>query len=296
MTALGTAPGDRRVLPEGRLAGPMPWVIGIMTFLTVLAAASGIALGRAAAAIGDDLAGRLTVQIVEANMDVRARQTRAAVAELSRLSGVVEAVPVDDERMRALLSPYFAADDFGDDLPVPALIDVKLSRPGAISADELRAAIAPVAPSARVDANAQWLAPLTDVLGTVRWLAVALVALMAAATSAAVTLASRAAMNTHRETIETMHLMGATDKQVARLFERRAALDALTGSLGGFVLGALIVLFVGGRLQAVGAALLAEGGLGQVGWLALALLPPAAVLLAIATARLTVTRALAKLL
>ena len=32
---------DRRLLPEGRLAGPMPWVIAIMMFLTVLAAAAG---------------------------------------------------------------------------------------------------------------------------------------------------------------------------------------------------------------------------------------------------------------
>ena len=284
------------MLPEGRLAGPMPWVIGIMTFLTVLAAAAGLSLGYAVTAIGDDLAGRMTVQIVEANADVRARQTRAVVAELSRLSGVAQAVAFDEERTRALLSPYFDPRDFGDDLPVPALIDVQLSRPGALSAPDLRASIAGIAPSARVDANAQWLTPLTELLGTVRWLSVALVALMASATSAAVTLASRAAMNTHRQTIETMHLMGATDAQVARLFERRAALDALTGSLGGFVLGALVVLFVGSRLEEVGAALIAEGGLGRAGWLGLAMLPPAAVVLAIVTARLTVTRALAKLL
>ena len=46
---------DRRLLPEGRLAGPMPWVIAIMMFLTVLAATSGDtggAVGCAAEARG----------------------------------------------------------------------------------------------------------------------------------------------------------------------------------------------------------------------------------------------------
>jgi cell division transport system permease protein len=37
---------ERGLLPEGRLAGPMPWVIAIMMFLTVLAAAAG--MGRPA--------------------------------------------------------------------------------------------------------------------------------------------------------------------------------------------------------------------------------------------------------
>jgi predicted MFS family arabinose efflux permease len=33
---------ERGLLPEGRMAGPMPWVIAIMMFLTVLAAAAGL--------------------------------------------------------------------------------------------------------------------------------------------------------------------------------------------------------------------------------------------------------------
>ena len=35
-------------------------------------------------------------------------------------------------------------------------------------------------------------------------------------------------LDTHRATIEILHLMGATDVQVARLFQRRIALDALS--------------------------------------------------------------------
>ncbi|HWH18863.1 MAG TPA: cell division protein, partial [Allosphingosinicella sp.] len=55
---------DRHLLPEGRTAGPMPWVIAIMMFLTVLAAATGIGLDRAAN--GLDGGNRVTIQIIEA--------------------------------------------------------------------------------------------------------------------------------------------------------------------------------------------------------------------------------------
>ena len=295
-TALRASAADRRLLPEGRLAGPMPWVIAIMTFLTVLAAGAGLALGNAASGLGDQLAGKLTIQIVEPNPDSRDRQTRTVLAELARLGSVAQASRVDEARMRELLSPWLGQDGLDADLPVPSLIDVSLRSNDARLISELTATVKAVAPSARVDADAQWMGPLQGLLSTLRWLSVALVALMAATMAAAVVLAARTALVTHRSTIDIMHLMGATDVQVARLFQRRAALDALFGSLLGCICGALVVFGVGGRIANVGAALLDKGGLGWTGWLVIALLPIAAVLLSIVTARMTVVRALARML
>jgi cell division transport system permease protein len=287
---------DRRLLPEGRLAGPMPWVIAIMTFLTVLAAGAGLALGNAASGLGDQLAGKLTIQIVEANPDIRDRQTRTVLAVLARIGPVAQASRVDEGRMRELLAPWLGQDGLDADLPVPSLIDVSLRSNDARSVEEVTSTVKAVAPSARVDGHAQWLGPLQGLLSTLRWLSVALVALMAATMAAAVVLAARTALVTHRSTIDIMHLMGASDVQVARLFQRRAALDALFGSLLGCVCGALIIFGLGGRMANVGAALLDTGGLGWKGWLVIALLPPAAVLLSILTARMTVVRALARML
>jgi cell division transport system permease protein len=287
---------DRRLLPEGRLAGPMPWVIAIMTFLTVLAAGAGLALGNAASGLGDQLAGKLTIQIVEANPDIRDRQTRTVLAELARIGPVAQAARVDEGRMRELLAPWLGTDGLDADLPVPSLIDVSLRSNDARSVEEVVSTVKAVAPSARVDAHAQWLGPLQGLLSTLRWLSVALVALMAATMAAAVVLAARTALVTHRPTIDIMHLMGASDVQVARLFQRRAALDAAFGSVLGCICGALVIFGLGGRMANVGAALLDTGGLGWKGWLVIALLPPAAVLLSILTARMTVVRALARML
>ena len=287
---------DRRLLPEGRLAGPMPWVIAIMTFLTVLAAGAGLALGNAASGLGDQLAGKLTIQIVEPNPDIRDRQTQTVLAELARLGPVASAARVDEGRMRELLAPWLGQDGLDADLPVPTLIDVSLRSTDPRGMDEVASTVKAIAPSARVDAHAQWLGPLQGLLATLRWLSVALVVLMATTMAAAVVLSARTALVTHRATIDIMHLMGANDVQVARLFQRRAALDALFGSVLGCVCGSLVIFGLGGRMANVGAALLDTGGLGWTGWLVIALLPVAAVLLSILTARMTVIRALARML
>ena len=51
----------RRLLPDRRLSGPTPWVIAILMMLTLLAAAAGVGLARAANNIGDAIAGRAEI-------------------------------------------------------------------------------------------------------------------------------------------------------------------------------------------------------------------------------------------
>jgi cell division transport system permease protein len=285
---------DRRLLPEGRLAGPMPWVIAIMMFLTVLAAAAGLGLGGAAASLGAGLGNRVTVQVLEPNPDEREAQAARALERLRRLPEVESVRRLPPAEMKSLLEPWLGAGALEGDLPIPAMIDARLI-PGA-SADTLRAAVTAAAPSARIDDNGQWLAPLGRLIAALKWLALGLVALMIAATAATVVLAARAALDTHRGTIEVLHLMGATDVQVARLFQRRIALDALFGGVVGFAAAALALLVIGRRIGALGSDLLGSVNFTGTSWLALASLPALGVGLAMLVARATILRALGRML
>jgi cell division transport system permease protein len=162
--------------------------------------------------------------------------------------------------------------------------------------DSLRAALLDVAPSARVDDNAQWLAPLAGLIGSLRVLAGGLVLLMIGASAATVVLAARAALDTHRGTIEVLHLMGATDVQVARLFQRRIALDASFGGAVGLAAAAAVLLLIGNRIGALGSDLLGSAGLPPLSWAILVALPVFGVLLATLVARATIIRALGRML
>lgn len=288
---------DRKLIPEGRVSGPMPWVIAIMLFLTLLVAAAGLTLADAARQGGDDLAQQVTVQIIEADPAMRAGQRVAAAKTLRLVPGVLDVKPVPDAEVRNLLEPWLGSGIIDADIPVPALVDVRLdSAPDAERLETLRKVLRPVAPVTRIDSHSSWMAPFFDLMSALVWLAVAVLFLLLLATSAVVILAVRSALNTHRETIQIMHMMGGTDVQAARLFQRRVALDALLGGIVGFVAATAVIVVLGGRLAAVEPGLLAGAAFPWYGWIVLALIPLAVTGLAMLMARWTVISALKKIL
>lgn len=286
------SPAERRLLPEGRSAGPMPWVIGIMMMLTVLATAAGLGIGHASTTLGSDIQGRLTIQLPEANISTKTGQLRAIENELTKLSNVQQITRVSDDELTKLLDPWLGKIERDDELPMPALIDVELESADASGIAAVRAIVRDIAPNGRVDTHASWLAPLAGLMQALQWISIGLVALMTIATGAVVVLAVRAALNTHSETLAILHLLGADDQQVARLFQRRTALDALLGCLGGFSLAIIVMIMVGGRLSSIGSELLGQAVIGWGGWLLIFSLPLLGTLLAALVARYTVTLSL----
>ena len=286
---------ESRLLPQGKLSGPMPWVIAIMIGLTVVATASGLALRNTARVASVDVVGGVTVQIVHGAPKERDRQAQAALASVQSAPGVLSARLVPQAELDALVEPWLGT-NAGDDinaLPVPALIDVRLSD----AADQaqlaaLRVRLKSPAPAARIDAQAAWLAPVFEAIGGLQWLAGGLIGLLAFATVATVLLASRNALGNHRTTIEIVHMLGGTDTQIARIFQRSMAVDAAAGGIGGLLLGLVAISLLGHQFAALGSGMMTSVGLGVSDWLIICCIPLAGVLLAVVTARLTVLAAL----
>ncbi|GAA3739791.1 cell division transport system permease protein [Sphingorhabdus rigui] len=288
---------DRKLIPEGRLSGPMPWVIAIMLFLTLLVAAGGLTLAEAARQGGQDLARQVTVQIIESDPAQRAAQRAAVTRALRKLDSIAEVKPVPDAQVRALLEPWLGTGVIDADVPVPALVDVRFaSVPTAETITRLQSTLRSVAPNIRVDSHSSWMAPFFELMRALLWLAAAVFLLLLVATSAVVILAVRSTLNTHRETIEIMHMMGGTDVQAARLFQRRVALDALLGGAVGFIVAAVVIVTVGDRFAAVEPGLLSGAHFPYYGWAILALIPLAVMALAMLMARMTVISALKRIL
>ena len=290
--------GDRLV-PHARLAGPMPWVIAIMIALTVIAAGAGLALNKLAANAESEIAGGLTVQIVEGAPAERARQAEVAVAVLSNREEVASVRLVPEEELAALLEPWLgpqgAAEE--DAIPVPALIDVRLAGPVTERRlEELRASLTASVPAARLDAQARWLEPVFEAVASLQWLAAGLIVLLAATSAAAVWLAARSSLGSNRETIEIIHLLGGTDGQIARIFQRSIGLDAALGGIAGLALGAGAMWLLGRQFAGLGSGMVAGGALGRADWGLLAAIPVLAVILAMLTARITVLSSLRRIL
>jgi cell division transport system permease protein len=277
------SPAERRLLGTARLGGPTPWVIAIMTFSIMLIAATGLALANTAGVLSRAIEARYALEVTGgANLDQLLQAVRTA-------PGVTSAEAVPESDMRKTLGRWLGPAAESRDLPVPALINFNLGTGANLNAVEARARA--IAPGARIIGHRDSVAPLLESLSLLQGVAFGLVLLLSAAAAAAVVLAARGALDTHRFTIEVMHGIGATDLQVAHLFQRKIAIDAFIGSIAGGVAAAAVLLLLAG-----GAAFAGEltGGatLGFRDLIILALLPLALTMLATWVARTAVLRAL----
>jgi cell division transport system permease protein len=284
MRWLFASPADRRLLGTSRFRGPTPWVIAIMSFSIMIIAATGLALANTAGALTSAIAARYAIEVPGGGQNLD-----ALVAALKSSPGVTSVEAVPESEMRRTLEHWLGPAAKSADLPVPALVNFDV-RPGTdLGALERR--VQTIAPNARISAHRDRVAPLLRSMSELQWLAFGLVVLLGAAAAAAVVLAARGALDTHRFTIEVMHGIGATDLQLTHLFQRKIALDALLGSLAGAAAGALVLI-----LLASGASFAGEltGGASLAGAdiLVLLLLPFLLTALATWVARMAVLAAL----
>jgi cell division transport system permease protein len=278
---LFASPSERRLLPGGRFRGPTPFVIAIMTFAMMTVAAAGLALSNAAGLVVQGIENRYAVQLPAGSGALP-----QALAAARSAPGVRQAEPVPEAEMRKTLERWRGPAGLDAELPVPALVTLDVAEGADLQA--IAARVEAAAPGARFIAHRETLEPVLRAIRVLKWLALALVALMGAATSAAVVLAARGALDTHRSTIEVMHGVGATDLQVTHLFQRKIALDSLAGGLVGAVAAALVLLLLAGGGAAFAGDLMGTTPLRGRDLALLALLPLVLVVLATWVARLAV--------
>lgn len=275
---------DRQLLGGRRLRGPTPWVIAIMSFSIMVIAATGLALANTAGMLTRAIEARYAVEVPNGAADLD-----RLLATIRAAPGVASAEAVPEQEMRRTLERWLGPAARSAELPVPALVNFDVRSGAALKSIEQR--VRQVAPDARIVAHRESVAPLLGSLRVLQWVAFGLVLLLSGAAAAAVVLAARGALDTHRSTIEVMHGIGATDLQVTHLFQRRIAIDAFVGSLAGATAAALVLLLLTAGAtfagELVGGATLSAGD-----FLILVLLPMALTVLATWVARTAVLAAL----
>ena len=283
------------LLPQERLGGPMPWVIAIMVALTVVAAGGALALSNMVSAASGDLAGSATVQIIEPDAGQRAAQVEAVQEVLGQDPAVQGFRVVPEEDIAELLEPWLGTGEKVEAVPLPALVDVELR--GAAGRDDyarLEAAMRKVAPRARIDAQSDWLAPVLSALSALKWMALALILMLGFVGAAAVWLAARNALGGNRKTIEVVHLLGGSDDQIARIFQRSILLDAVLGGALGLGAGVIAMSLLARQFAALQSGMVAGGSLTAIDWVLIGLVPLFAIAIAVYTARMTVLSSLRK--
>jgi cell division transport system permease protein len=257
----------------------LPWLIALMVYLAALGLGGAFALDHALRGWERGLQGSLTVELPAASDALE-----AALADLRSAKGVLSARALNRGEVVALLAPWLGP-DVPQDLALPRLIDLRIDPAAPPNLDSLRARLAKDAPGAALDDGRLWLEPAAALVHGAEAAIFGIVLLLAGAAVLSVIFATETGLSVHADVVELLHLMGARDTYIITQFERRALKLGLVGGALGTALAYATLLM--GNLAAP-----AEAALAPWHYAALALLPFAASLLAVATARRTVGRAL----
>jgi cell division transport system permease protein len=272
----------------------LPWIIALMVYLAALALAGMMALQGTVERWDRALAGTLTVQLPAG----AAGELEATLALLRATPGVERAEPLDQAANAALLERWLGPGIAAGELRLPRLIDLRVDPARAIDPAALAKRLAAVAPSARLDDHRGWLDRLLDVALAIELVAAAIVALVAGAAVLSIVFATRTGLAIHQGTVEVLHLIGARDTFIAAQFQYPALRLGLRGGLTGLIPALLTLLALGqaaGAAPTSGIAALPVLTLAPWHWAVLLLLPAAAGITALLTARLTVLRSLARM-
>lgn len=290
-----------RILPREKGAAPLDVVIGVMAFLATLALGASLLAQRQAESWRAGLADRITIQILLPEHQSPDRsmesETAAALQVLRSTDGITDINAMSQKDAMTLVQPWLGADAMVKDLPLPQLIDAAI-QPGAnVDIASLTARIKVVAPDSNVDDHSHWITRLQGLANTVIWAAYAILALIAIATAAAVSFATRAGLEAHHDIVELLHGMGAKSGFIARAFEWHYFISTLVAAAVGAGFAGLAFLLAGG-LEFAGiepVPFLPPLGLHPSELIWLVAVPVVSGLIAWATARLSVLAALGEI-
>ncbi|NIJ06887.1 cell division transport system permease protein [Sphingomonas vulcanisoli] len=277
------------LLAQRRLLGPLAWVIAAICLIATLASATALTLDHGARSLAGSLAGRATVEVSSDDPVERERHAEAALRLLRGRPEIVAATPVSQAEVARLAEQLGA--DAEDGLELPTLIDVTL-RPG-VSADALTAQLLPI-PGVRLLPQAQTLAPLAAVLEALDHVALGVALVAAVSALLASGLAAHAALAAHEAAADILHALGATDRQLSRLLERRIGFEALAGAVLGSLMGGGAILFIAAKLQGLDKGQVTGTSLHFGDWAVLAAIPLLLSAAAVAMTRVVVMARLAK--
>lgn len=275
----------------------LPWLIAFMVFLAVLAIGGIFVLHATAERWDQGVGGTLTVQITATEEPERdQRNLQEVLNVIAATASVDRYLVIDEERMMTLLKPWLGDGAEATDLPLPKLIDVSLADEQRFDLKAFTRAIQLRVPEATVDDHRIWLQRLVNLIRTVEMIATAILLFIALSTTGTVIFTTRTGLAIHKEAIEVLHLIGAQDSYIAGQFAGRAMLLGLKGGIIGLILGVPALFAVGYLAESLQGAALPEIVFGIFDWLVFAAIPFAVAALAMATARSTVLRSLARML
>ncbi|MEM6782005.1 MAG: FtsX-like permease family protein, partial [Pseudomonadota bacterium] len=205
---------------------------------------------------------------------------------------VAEAQIMDEADIQKLVAPWLGEDTNLSDIPLPGLIAVSFQPGMEIDITVLEKELQAVSPFIRIDTHQSWLSDVLRFAGALQFGSILLLSIIGVITFSAVAGAIKSRIAVHKDEVELLHLIGATDQYITSQFQKHTAWMTLQSAAIGTVIG-LIALFIVGQIAGrMDFALLPDFTLSALHQISFLTLPVLIAGLAMLTARITVLHAL----
>jgi cell division transport system permease protein len=290
------------VVPPGSVTGrSLTLVIAIMCFLACLTAGAVWMIKESSDAWLRDIASEVTVQVTPQENSKIETAVADVVNYLQKQRGIAAVKPLSLDESAALLEPWLGSADVLKSLPVPRLIAVEIDRLEPPDLAEIGTALGRDFKGVALDDHRRWQQQIRAVTRSLALGGLAILVLVAAATTAIIVSATRSAMASNREIVEVLHFVGATDKFISREFEKHFLRLGIKAGIVGATLAMLVFigmpaiteLLGGGAVSAVEMQrLIGTGALDPLGYVILGVVVVIIAGLCMVTSRVGVYRIL----
>ncbi|WP_291180739.1 ABC transporter permease [Hyphomicrobium sp.] len=242
------------IVPAGSVTGKsLTLVITIMCFLACLTVGAVYLIRQSANAWLKDIASEVTVQVQAKDGTDTDKTVRDVATYLAQQGGIAKVTVMSAAESAALLEPWLGQIEDLNALPLPRLIALELDRAAAPDIEAVRTDLASRFQGTTLDDHRRWQQQIATITNSFALGGLAILALVAMATTAIIVSATKSSMASNREIVEVLHFVGATDRFIAREFEKhflrlgvRAGLVGAAFALAVFILMPTIVQILGG--------------------------------------------------
>ncbi len=273
----------------------LPWVMAIMVYLSALAGAGSLLLHSGFDDWASSLQGRITVQLTGEDQQAMDSQSEEIQEALRSTPGVSSVRPLTEEEIRSLLEPWLGAGNITEDLPIPIMIDVETRDDIYVNLDALESKIRQISENVYLDDHAKWLDDFYRLAYTIESTGLGILVLILLASVCIIIFGTKSSMSEHKSTIEIMHLMGAHDLMIAKVYQHRFMNYGLKGGAVGLFLSFVTIYGLLILVQNLSGGFVETPTLPYLKLSLLLLFPIIFAALTMITARITVMRELGRM-